>query len=305
MSEYVDAACTMTSISDAMRTGNTGEAKRHASTLLKQADDASILTLAEIARIQQGRPALSVPRLRAYWKLTGEDGPRRLIAAAAPQPDETRRWPETRTDTTPPAELTTGHLTERGWSHPDRTADQLRARTGYRAPRDQRHEIRPELRKPAVRPQDRTPAVVRDYDSTRAGKPEGDPAPEQPDGYALDYDNAARCPQRGTCCVSCFIERTSADQHRHPDDGLCSECRDAGQRGIAPLHPWHANDPTADVQARCAYIAARFPRAARALLRRDWQASPAKDRATIEEWIAHNALPDTRSAEPAALAIAA
>ncbi|MEV3965213.1 MobF family relaxase [Nocardia sp. NPDC050193] len=111
-----------------------------------------------------------------------------------------------------------------------------------------------------------------------------------PDGYALDFDRAAVPDTRSFGCVSCGIERARADaapvRPRRSDDGLCGDCRDTGHTGI-PDH-----DPADRIHTRCTHITETHPpAAARAMLRRDWHASPT-NRAAIEAWVNSHPLPD-------------
>ncbi|WP_329416311.1 relaxase domain-containing protein [Nocardia vinacea] len=115
----------------------------------------------------------------------------------------------------------------------------------------------------------------------------------RPKHRPLDYDRAALPDTRGLGCVACGLERTRTDASpvppRRADDGLCGECRDRNQHGI-PDH-----DPADHIAARCAHIAATKPPAtARAMLRRDWRASPnPAHRAAIEAWLHDHPLPNT------------
>ncbi|WP_435593566.1 MobF family relaxase [Nocardia sp. bgisy118] len=115
--------------------------------------------------------------------------------------------------------------------------------------------------------------------------------------YALDYDLAALPDTRGLTCVTCDLERRRADATptppRRSDDGLCGPCRDDGETGI-PDH-----DPTQHIQSRCAHLTAtKPPSAARAVLRRDWRATPNPDhRSVIETWVREH-LTENTTADP-------
>ncbi|MFC9432474.1 hypothetical protein [Nocardia sp. NPDC057030] len=116
-------------------------------------------------------------------------------------------------------------------------------------------------------------AVPSDYDEFLPYT-ELDVAEDTWQGSGLDYDLAAMNPYHGWPCVGCWIDRCDSDLRvvhlvdgqRVSDDGLCRDCRDDGQPGIAPLPvPWGLQE---FVHSRCAYITATHPRQARALLDR-------------------------------------
>ncbi|MEV0027855.1 MobF family relaxase [Nocardia sp. NPDC050793] len=124
------------------------------------------------------------------------------------------------------------------------------------------------------------------------------PTKKRPPGYTIDYDRAALPDTRGLECVSCGLERRRADATpippRRSDDGLCSQCRGFGETGI-PDH-----DPAEHIRARCAHLTTtKPPAAARAILRRDWRATPnPHHRSIIETWVREH-LPDNTTTEPA------
>ncbi|MFI6041920.1 hypothetical protein ACIA8C_09815 [Nocardia sp. NPDC051321] len=129
-----------------------------------------------------------------------------------------------------------------------------------------------------------TPADQKDFARKRTGLPvpsdydeflpytELDVVEATWQGSGLDYDLAAMNPYHGWPCVGCWIDRCDSDLRvvhvlhgqRVSDDGLCGDCRDDGQPGIAPLPvPWGIQQ---FVESRCAYIAATHPQQARAIL---------------------------------------
>ncbi|MBO0878785.1 MAG: relaxase domain-containing protein [Mycobacterium sp.] len=121
------------------------------------------------------------------------------------------------------------------------------------------------------------------------------PRPVRLSGIRREYDGGPFEPNlenlRGLACVSCMLERPVADtgtmrstHHNTADDGLCTDCREAGHPGI----PDHA--PADYVSARCQFITdTHGPEGARVLLRRDFRNSPVLSlRVAIAEWVAHN-----------------
>lgn len=140
----------------------------------------------------------------------------------------------------------------------------------------------------------RAPARAGDSGLLLSYLAETDPAPaevrdagtERPLGYELDYDLAAVHPVRGTPCAGCSIERSSADQHRGGwDDGLCGECRDAGEPGIPQLPAGHTR--TDEIRARCRFIAAADATGQGGLptLRAEYRRACPADKTVIAAWV--------------------
>jgi hypothetical protein len=110
----------------------------------------------------------------------------------------------------------------------------------------------------------------------------------------MDYDRAALPPLHGTPCVSCWVERATRDRRAGHDDGLCTECRDRGRPGIPALPQGHARADA--IEARCAFIADKYPHAALRVLRRYWQQSSAgHDRDVVAAWVRTHDLTDTQA----------
>jgi hypothetical protein len=88
----------------------------------------------------------------------------------------------------------------------------------------------------------------------------------------------------GTPCVSCWIERPTAQWRRRDDDGLCGDCRDARAPDVAP-----AAEATraGRVQARIAHIAERAATREQALslLRGEYHRARGADKAVIVAWV--------------------
>ena len=114
-----------------------------------------------------------------------------------------------------------------------------------RAPRDPRRgrDQRGAQRDPLLR-RGRRPRRDRRPHRRRARRPH---LPEW-----VDDDLAAMAPRHGALCVSCWIERPTAEQRRLDDDGLCADCRDAGRPGVpAPAEATRAGR----LRARITHIA--------------------------------------------------
>ncbi|MFD8248136.1 MobF family relaxase [Nocardia sp. NPDC059691] len=112
--------------------------------------------------------------------------------------------------------------------------------------------------------------------------------------------------QRDLPCVGCGFERPLIDRpafdpvtgDTERDDGLCSDCRDQGVRGI-PAH-----EPDRYIEARCAHVAATRPAPdALAFLHRDWRRVPLAHRHRIRTWVLDHGL-DTEAAHARAEATA-
>jgi hypothetical protein len=253
-----------------VKTGNLTEAKRQARSLLADAEPHDLDVIARCAYVLQTWPKIGVVKLRAYW-LNANQHDRTIIEACAPENGEQRHH-------TTPADDRSPRWTKRN---------------KYQAPRDVRHEVRPELRRPVrPHPTNDAPAVVAAYQHERAGVDDAPPPNESPTAYALDYDRAAVPPLHGTPCVSCWVERAAHDQRTGRDDGLCTDCRDRGRPGITALPDNHKRADA--IEARCAFIADRYPQAAIRVLRRYWQQSAAgRDRETIAAWVRDHHLTST------------
>jgi hypothetical protein len=267
---------TLSDVATLVKTGNIADAKRHTAALLASAEPQDLEIIAQCAYILETWPKIGVLKLRDYWNRANAHD-RAIIAACAPERGEQRHRPEQATTREP------------RWTR----------RNQYQAPRDVCHEVRPELRRAAHRPTPEEPAVVADYQRERAGIDDLPGRAEQPVGYAIDYDRAAVPDLRGTPCVRCWLERSTGEQTGRQDDGLCTDCRTSGRPGIPSLPDGHTRDDA--IEARCAFIAHTFPKAAVKLLRRYWQQCTGDhDRKVIAAWVQRHDLTElTRTASPA------
>ncbi len=99
----------------------------------------------------------------------------------------------------------------------------------------------------------------------------------------VDDELPALTPVRGTVCLSCWVERSTAEQRRVDDDGLCGECRERGAVGITSP----GGDRASRIQARAAHIVAlaASPEHARSLLRGEWNRARGTDRSVLVAWV--------------------
>lgn len=253
-------------LAELIKSGDIAQAKSQAKTLVAEADPRDLKVIMQCAYVLETWPKIGIAKLRAYWRASN-DHDRAIIAACAPEQNARRNR-----STTP------AQQEEPRW-----------AGRAHEAPRDLRHEVRPELRRPARSAQAGDQDAAADaYQRERAGVDDAPEQEDQPSAYAIDYDRAALPPLSGTPCVRCWLERCRADQLRSQNDGLCVDCRDAGRPGIPSLPNGHTRADV--VEARCAFIAATYPKPAIKLLRRYWQQSTRDDQKVIAEWVRHHDL---------------
>ncbi|MGW6421436.1 hypothetical protein ACWF82_02070 [Nocardia sp. NPDC055053] len=134
-------------------------------------------------------------------------------------------------------------------------------------------------------------------------------------GNGLDDFRTAMTPVAGWRCVSCFIERPTADQRPvharghvlHSDDGLCDYCRSDGRTGLPELAPGFTGADLA--AAYCAYFTQHYRDSACALLGEVRRRAPEWLTAVIDRFLAeHSDLPGAPApvevdAEPAPTAV--
>ncbi len=261
MSQSVTISDSVFSVAALLRAGDVRTARQQWRETLRSAEPHECAVLAECGRILAEHPRTAPARLRDLWRRSDEQA-RTVIVACAPVPGEQRARPEPEPDRTP------------RWNRSNR----------YQAPSTVHREVRPELRRAPrwIREESR---AVTTYMDTRAGVDDAPQRAERPDGYAIDYDNAAKYPVRGRPCIAlgCNIEPSSAD--RAHGDGLCQECRELGRPGIAV--PDNATRTQA-IGALCAYVHQHYPRALDHL-RAEWgRYSDPADRDTVATWVAAN-----------------
>lgn len=281
MSQTVTVPEAIAEVAAKVRAGDLTSAKGHARTLLQIADTHAFEVITTCVTILETRPKIARAKLAAYWKRSGPTA-RAIIEACAPKKDD-----RVRKQVTEPAPV-----------------PQWNERNKYQAPRDERREIRPELRRRRdqrqVRQDNRARQVIEKYQAERGGV---DDAPERTENpaYSIDYDKAAVHVLRGTPCVHCWIERPEDDYTASTDDGLCPECRERDCPGIPTLPHGHTRADA--IAARCAYIADHYgPSSAKAILTREWKAATWRDRTVIAAWVRANPSTIEQAAEPGAVA---
>ena len=252
--------------------GNPGAARRATAALAASADDATAVLLRSCLQALERPRAVAIPLLRRLWQDTDPAG-RALIEACVPreaaQPARAT-WPG-------PGQRRQRRDTARGPVHEHTTRQGpvrgSRSRAGAEQDRDAARYFAQHAELGGV------DALTDDLDLE-------DTSPDYP-GW-VDDESPALVPTRGTPCVSCWIERPTAEQRHRDDDGLCGECRDRGATGIAT--PGH--DRASRLHARAAHIAATatHPDQARSLLRGEYHRARGADKALIVAWV-HQHLP--------------
>lgn len=268
MSQTVCVSDSVFAVAAMVKSGKLREAKRTTAQLLDNVHPSVLALLRECADILTRPTPVARPKLTALWQRSDQTG-RKIIEACAPARDE---WdhrqvaelpadPTRRPSTPRPSAITTSGGTAV-------SREELRARRAKRQAR-----------------KDTAAYFAQCTEVDDQARDEG-----QPDCYAIDYDRAAVPALRGTPCVCCWLERSTADQNTNgrSDDGLCLDCREKGRPGIPELPAGHTFGDA--VTARCAVIAVKYhPDTARAILRNEWhRAKTETHRATIAEWVEAN-----------------
>lgn len=257
----VDTAEELRQVSDLIAAGAVREARRRTARIADSAGGETRALLGQILDALEKHPAVALPQLRYLWKVSDGAG-QELIEACVPRPE--RR-----------AEAVT---------QADRAVRATRAeRREYarRAPRDLTTRQGVPRQRRSQRSADND-AATRRYFADRVDPAED--TDEQSTYDQLDYERAAVPPMRGLPCVACGVERSTRDQQRTRDDGLCEDCRDSGAAGV-PILP--ATATRAEIlTARCDHIAATSTSTAErnARLNRDWRCLRTGDRFTVTDW---------------------
>ncbi len=261
--------------------GELGAARRDTRNLLDQLADDERDILATVLDTLENYPyPIALQRLRALWRAQPQH--RALITTVVPADDP-------------------------GIYHPH-TPSSDRVERGLRVPRRHRRDTAPRddrrwtdharRRTDSTAPEPESGAVT-EYFADRLGIDDQPEHASPSAGYALDYDRAAIPGLRGTPCVSCWIERPTADQHqpgRHSDDGLCTDCRDADAPAIAELPEAHTRGDW--IAARATYIRLHHARAATKLLRDWWRNADPETRTVLADWVRDHPEPAELPAVP-------
>ena len=253
-------------VADMIAAGNPRAARRALEALVAAADDPTAALLRScLQALERSRP-VALAALRRLWQDADAEH-RQVVEACVPRGPATAARPAARPAVVAargPREHTTRHDVPRG-TRDAAAANAARSATRYFA-------------------EDAAPGGV---DALTDAEPDArDQYPDWVDDEAL-----ALVPASGTLCVSCWIERPTAEQRRRDDDGLCAECRDAGVTGIpASAEP---RDRAGRMQARVVHIAEQATGRAQALslLRGEYHRARGADKVVIVAWVdAH--LPD-------------
>ena len=257
----IDAAEEMGQVADLIAAGATRETRRRTARLADTATVSTRALLGEILAALETHPAVTIPKLRDLWKVSDEDG-RALVLACVPHAE---RRAEAATQAERMAQATRAERREYARRRPGSVV----TRQGSPQPRR------------GQRATDNDTASRRYFDERVDPAEDTD---EQSDYQQLDYDLAAVPPMRGLPCVACGVERSTRDQQRSHDDGLCEDCREDGTAGVAIRT---ATATRAEVLiARCEYIAATSatPAERNARLNRDWRCLRTEDKFTVSDW---------------------
>lgn len=275
MSQMLTQADTLSDVTALVRAGALDAAKNETVRLLDSADEHTREIIGQCTWVLANHPRTALTQLRQLAQTAVTDDDAELIRACTPDPEEYAARPETQSE------------------QQDR-APRWDVDTKYQAPREESSRSDPAVRRTGQQRrqvgQAQEPRTTLDYFADRA-EPCDERIPEAsdgtPDGYSVDYDAAAVRPLRGEPCVFCWLERgaveirTARMRAGYGDDGLCTECRDRGYTAGIPVLP-QGHTRAAQVTARCAYIAERFPAAALRLLAREWQRATRCDPQTCD-----------------------
>ncbi|GAA1868663.1 hypothetical protein GCM10009772_49420 [Pseudonocardia alni subsp. carboxydivorans] len=257
----VDAAEQLRQVADLIAAGAVREARRRTARLADGATTDTRALLGQILDALEKHPAVALPQLRHLWKVSGTAG-RELVEACAPRPE---RRAEAATQTDRAVRATRAERREYARHAPR----DLTTRQGV--PRQRRSQRSAD-----------NDAAARRYFADRTDPAED--TDEQSTYDQLDNEAAAVPPMCGLPCVACGVERSTRDQQRTRDDGLCEDCRDSGAAGV-PILPATATRAEVLV-ARCDHIAATStsPAERNARLNRDWRTMRRSDRFIVSDW---------------------
>ncbi|AEA28919.1 hypothetical protein Psed_6848 (plasmid) [Pseudonocardia dioxanivorans CB1190] len=290
----VDTAEQLRQVADLIAQGANREARRRTGRIADAADPETRALLGQILAALEKPPAVAVPRLRHLWKVSAAAG-RELVEACAPRSErhaeaakETERAVRaTRAERREYARRRPGTVVPRqGVPQPRRSQRATDQDTAARRYFDERSD-------PAEGGKETPEHVLTVRGPACRGcgaeRTTGDQQRANDNGLCSDcrYEWVdSQPPMRGLPCVACGLERSPRDQQRAHDDGLCEDCRDSGTAGV-PILP--ATATRADVlTARCDYIDAtsETTKARDARLRRDQRHMPTGDRIMLADWIA-------------------
>lgn len=245
--------------------GNPGAARRATVKLAAAADDATADLLRScLQALERPRP-VAVARLRRLWQDSDPAG-RVLVEACVPR------------EPALPAPAATGAPR---WARPTGVEGPIQEHATRQGPARGRRS-----RAEADRARDAHRYATRDAEpggvDALSTDPDADARVSDYPGW-VDDELPALTPVRGTVCLSCWVERSTAEQRRVDDDGLCGECRERGAVGITSP----GGDRASRVQARAAHIAAlaTSPEHARSLLRGEWNRARGTDRSVLVAWV--------------------
>ena len=195
--------------------GNPGAARRATVELASAADDATADLLRSCLQALEPAQPVALARLRRLWQDSDSAG-RVLVEACVPREPALPVLP---TATAAPR-----------WARPSGVDGPVTQHSTRQGPaRGCKSRVEADRARDAHRyaTRDAEPGGV-DALST---DPDADTRVSDYPGW-VDDELPALTPVRGTVCLSCWVERSTAEQRRVDDDGLCGECRERGAVGI-------------------------------------------------------------------------
>jgi hypothetical protein len=299
-----DVPAALARLAELVAAGKFRAARRAAASLIDQADPHTLALIARCAEALQADRDTATAALDELW-LDADGTDAAIITACLPGAGYTPDLP-----TLEPEPIWKSRVR---WVAPSRVQVRRGAATGIPAPRPDPSRTATYLAEPETfgtddRGRSEEPSGYElDYDRAALHPTRGTPClhyaspvsdsglsdlqgRQRPVGYELDYDLAAVAPAR-ELCVSCWIERSSADRRRPGgDDGLCEHCRETGRAGVPVLARGRSRAEA--IEARCAFIMATTGRGARKALQGEWRrARRPGDRGVIAAWAKANLVP--------------
>ncbi len=234
----------LSELTELVRKGDMPGARRLGRRLEGRADVRQLRLVAAVVKVRETRPNTARVIVGQWWKQAHNEADRALIAACMPEKGEKPR--------------------ERLRSDSPRATRRTRRAAADRVTTEQRAEL---IKKRNTRQELADAALMARYEAERAGVADGPQVQDRDERaqaekvYAsgFDYDCAALYgTEIAFRCLGCTISRGRYDLDRvrmqagTGDDGLCSDCREKGIRGIPELPAGHTKAEA--IKARCDFV---------------------------------------------------